>query len=60
MEKFTSYEKLSKKERKKLDAAGRNGWNGINPAARVVKSKKLYNRKNRRNESCDFVFYSAL
>ncbi len=42
---MVSYAKLSKKERKKVNAANRRDWNGVNPCTRVVKSKKLYQRK---------------
>ena len=45
MEKFIPYEKLSKKERRKLDAARRSGWNGISPVTRRAESAKVYNRK---------------
>ena len=44
-EKFISKDKLSKKERKKLNAARRGSWNGANPVTKVVESKKVYNRK---------------
>jgi len=46
MEKFVPYEKLSKKEQKKIDAGKRRDWNGIDPATKVVdKDKKAYKRK---------------
>lgn len=46
MEKFVPYEKLSKKEQKKIDAEKRRDWNGIDPATKVVdKDKKAYKRK---------------
>lgn len=44
MEKFVSYEKCSKKERRSRDAARRGSWNGVNPVSRVVPSKKEYRR----------------
>lgn len=40
-----SYEKMSKKERRKIDASKRSDWNGVNPATRIVESKKIYKRK---------------
>ncbi|MBR6070476.1 MAG: hypothetical protein IKP78_07805 [Ruminococcus sp.] len=46
MEKFVLYEKLSKKEKKKLDSAKRRDWNGLNPVTRVAdENKKAYKRK---------------
>lgn len=46
MEKFVSYEKLSKKEKKKLDSAKRRDWQGLNPVTRVAdENKKAYKRK---------------
>lgn len=52
MEKFIPYEKLSKKERRKLDAEKRRGWNGLSPVTRVVPdSSKAYKRKPKYPES---------
>ena len=45
MEKFIPYEKLSKKEKRKLDAMKRGSWGDVNPDSRKVESKKTYNRK---------------
>jgi hypothetical protein len=46
MDKFTSFDKLSKKEQKKLNDSKRRDWNGLNPVTRVVPdSKKVYKRK---------------
>ena len=45
MEKFISYEKLSKKEKSALNAKKRGSWNGINPVTRKVENRKAYNRK---------------
>ncbi len=44
MEKFIPYDKLSKKERRKLDAMRRGTWS-ISPVTRRVESKKRYDRK---------------
>lgn len=46
MEKFIPYEKLSKKEQKRLDSAKRRDWNGLNPVTRTVPDKK-YSRKDK-------------
>lgn len=45
MEKYISYEKLSKKEKWKLDSAKRRTWGVCNPATRKRVSSKAYNRK---------------
>ncbi len=48
MEKFIPYEKLSKKEQKKLNSAKRNDWKGLNPVTRIADSKsKKYSRKEK-------------
>lgn len=59
--KFVPYEKMSKKERKKLDSAKRRDWNGVNPVTRVLdKNSKKYSRKikhkNSRPESIGRLF----
>lgn len=43
--KLVPLDKQSKKQQKKYHARKRNGWNGLKPATRVVKSKKVYDRK---------------
>ena len=45
MAKFISYEKLSKKEKRKLDLAKRQTWGELNPVTRKPVSSKAYNRK---------------
>lgn len=46
MDKFVPYDKMSKKEQKKIDSAKRGSWNGVDPATKVVESdKKRYKRK---------------
>ena len=39
--KFVPYEKMSKKNRKKIDCARRKDWNGVNPATKIVPDKRL-------------------
>lgn len=52
MEKFVSYDKMSKKEQKKLNAEKRRDWNGLNPVTRVVPdNKRTYKRKSKYPES---------
>ena len=49
MNKFVPYEKLSKKEKRKLDAARRNTWGDLNPVTRKPQNSKAYNRNKARN-----------
>ena len=44
MEKFIPYDKLSKKEKRKRNAAKRSMWQ-IKPTSRIKDSAKVYNRK---------------
>lgn len=43
--KVTPLKKQSKKEQRKFHARKRRDWNGLKPTTRVVKSKKVYDRK---------------
>ena len=45
MEKFIPYEKLSKKEKRKMDLSQRQTWNSLNPVTRKPVSSKAYNRR---------------
>ena len=54
MEKFIPYEKLSKKEKRKIDAAKRNTWGDFNPVTRKPQSSKAYNRNKSRNWMRDY------
>ena len=45
MEKFIPYDKLSKKEKRKLDLAKRQTWGELNPVTRKPQNSKAYNRK---------------
>ena len=45
MEKFVPYEKLSKKEKRKLDQAKRQTWGGFNPVTRKPENSRAYNRQ---------------
>jgi hypothetical protein len=49
MEKFIPYEKLSKKEKRKLDQAKRQTWGQLNPVTRKPENSKAYNRNKARN-----------
>ena len=45
MEKFVPFEKLSKKEQKKQNAAQRNTWGAMSPVTRKPKSSRAYDRQ---------------
>lgn len=49
MKKFISYEKLSKKEKRKVDLARRGTWGALNPVTRKPDSSKAYNRRKAQN-----------
>ena len=45
MAKFIPYEKLSKKEKRKLDLAKRQTWGELNPVTRKPENSRAYNRR---------------
>ena len=49
MEKFIPYEKLSKKEKRKMDLAKRQTWGELNPVTRKPENSKAYNRNKTRD-----------
>ncbi len=49
MDKYIPYEKLSKKEQRKLDTAKRNTWDNLNPVTRKPENSRAYNRKKMQN-----------
>ena len=49
MEKYIPYEKLSKKEKRKLDSAKRGTWGDLNPVTRKPENSRAYNRKKMQN-----------
>ena len=55
MEKFIPYEKLSKKEKRKLDQVKRQTWGSLNPTRRKPTNSRAYNRREmqrwRQNQS---------
>ena len=53
MEKFIPYEKLSKKEKRKMDLAKRQTWGELNPVTRKPENSKAYNRNKARNWNRD-------
>ena len=54
MEKFIPYEKLSKKEKHKMDLAKRQTWGELNPVTRKPENSKAYNRNKARNWKREF------
>ena len=54
MEKFIPYEKLSKKEKRKIDQARRRTWGELNPVTRKPENSKAYNRNKARNWKRDY------
>ena len=53
MDKFIPYEKLSKKEKRKLDLTKRQTWGELNPVTRKPTNSKAYNRNKSRNWKCE-------
>ena len=49
MEKFIPYEKLSKKEQKKINVARRTTWGSLSPVTRKPENSRAYNRKKAQN-----------
>ena len=50
MEKFIPYEKLSKKEQKKVNAAGRGSWGSLSPVIRKPPNSNAYNRRKAKKD----------
>ena len=53
MEKFIPFEKLSKKEQRKRNAARRGSWYGLNTVTRKPENSKAYNRRKAQKWSDD-------
>lgn len=45
MEKFIPYEKMSKKEKRKMNQAKRQTWGDMNPVTRKPENSRAYNRR---------------
>ena len=54
MEKFTPFEKLSKKKQRELNALRRGTWGSFNPVTRKPENPKAYNRKKTQHRKEDF------
>ncbi|MDR0819903.1 MAG: hypothetical protein LBN43_10080 [Oscillospiraceae bacterium] len=59
MKKFIPYEKLSKKERRLLNAGRRGSWGALNPVTRVPPDPKIYNRAKQKRRTGDNERFSA-
>ena len=66
MDKYIPYEKLSKKEKRKVDAMRRNTWGELNPVTRKPENSRAYNRKKSQDwkrelppKTCDFSYFIA-
>lgn len=51
MKKFIPYEKMSKRQKRELDAGKRGSWGALNPVTRKPPNPKAYNRKKARRWS---------
>ena len=54
MKKFVEYEKLSKKQKREIDKAGRATWGDVSPVTKKIESAKIYNRKKSQRRNDDF------
>lgn len=56
MEKFVPFDKMSKKERKKITDASRRSWNGLSPVTRVADNDiKKYKRHPKHKNRPDYM-----
>ena len=55
MEKFTPYEKLSKKEKKRINAARRKTWGDLNPVTRKPEHSKAYRRQKTQDRHPEWI-----
>lgn len=56
MQKFVPFEKLSKKERERLNKAKRATWGALNPVTRKPENPKAYNRKKLQKQEDALTF----
>ncbi len=61
MNRFVPYEKLSKKEREKLDKARRATWGALSPVTRKPQNPKAYDRSahKKKLQKGDDLFFEA-
>lgn len=60
MERFVSYEKMSKKQQKIVNASKRGSWGNVKPITKVKASAKIYNRKKKQNSGTMAVVSGVL
>lgn len=53
MKNYVPFEKLSKREQKRINTEKRGSWNGVNPVTRMTKDKTKYDRNKYRNSVWD-------
>lgn len=56
MEKYISYEKMSKKQQKLVNASKRGSWGNVKPITKVKESAKVYNRKKQNSQDYGYSF----
>ena len=56
MEKYISYEKMSKKQQKIVNASKRGNWGNVKPITKVKASAKVYNRKKQNSQDYGYSF----
>ena len=59
MEKFVSYEKMSKKQQKIVNVSKRGNWGNVKPITKVKASAKSYNRKKQNSGDYGYSFGSS-
>lgn len=60
MEKYISYEKMSRKRQKLVNASKRGSWGNVKPITKVKESAKVYNRKKQNSQGCGYSFGGLL
>ena len=58
MNKYIPYEKLSKKEKRKIDLKFRNNWGSINPITKTIPNKKYI--QNNFIRLISYLFYTLV
>lgn len=56
MGKYISYEKMSKKQQKLVNASKRGSWGNVKPITKVKASAKVYNRKKQNSQGYGYSF----
>ena len=56
MEKYISYEKMSKKQQKLVNASKRGSWGNVKPITKIKASAKVYNRKKQTSQDYGYSF----